>query len=123
MPADAPSIGCPIAYSEYREVYEMARKKRHTEDTEVPAEPVIKLGMEPEVEEQSGDLQGLSGDADADSESVRELVEDGQFYEAAVVSGVEDAPDADRGPVRTRQRKVDDVPPEYTEQVADEPKE
>ncbi|MEI9976916.1 MAG: hypothetical protein WDO73_35610 [Ignavibacteriota bacterium] len=75
------------------------------------------------ISDQSGDLQGLSGVADADSESVRELVEEGQFFEAEVVSGVENAPDADDGPVRIHRRKVDDVPPEYTDRRQDEPKE
>src|SRR5579863_1610586 len=70
---------------------------------------------------QSGDLQGLSGVSDADSESVRELIEEGQFFEASVVSGVEDA--ADGGPVRTHERSEDDLPREYTDQRQDEPKE
>lgn len=65
---------------------------------------------------QAGDLQGLSGVADADSESVEELVGEGQYYEAAVVSGVEDAPDADEGPVKTHEVSEDDVPEEYRDQ-------
>ena len=64
---------------------------------------------------QAGDLQGLSGGPEADSESVEELLEEGQAFEAAVVSGVENAPDADQGGVRTRQVPEDDVPPEYLE--------
>jgi hypothetical protein len=62
---------------------------------------------------QSGDLQGLSDVEDADSESVDELLEEGQSFEAEAVAGVEDAPDADRGPVRTHEVKEDDVPEEY----------
>ena len=54
---------------------------------------------------QSGDLQGLSSLADADSESVGELLEEGQALEAEVVSGVESVPDADEGPVRARARR------------------
>src|SRR5580700_7419845 len=50
---------------------------------------------------QSGDLQGLSDSASADSESVDELLEEGNAFEAEVVEGVQDAPDADRGEVRT----------------------
>jgi hypothetical protein len=46
-------------------------------------------------------LQGLSRNPDADSQSVEELIEEGQTHEADVVSGVEDAPDADQGEVRT----------------------
>jgi hypothetical protein len=54
---------------------------------------------------QSGDLQGLSSLAEADSESVGELLEEGQALEAEVVSGVENVPDADEGPVRARARR------------------
>jgi|KBSMisStandDraft_5_1062788.scaffolds.fasta_scaffold08561_3 hypothetical protein len=61
---------------------------------------------------QSGDLQGLSGAAEADSESVEELLEEGQAFEAGVVSGVEEA-DAGRGEVRTKEVPEDDVPLEY----------
>lgn len=50
---------------------------------------------------QSGALQGLSRNPDADSQSVEELIEEGQTHEADVVSGVENAPDADQGEVRT----------------------
>lgn len=62
---------------------------------------------------QSGDTQGLSNTAEADSESVEELIEEGQYFEAEVVSGVENAPDADVSEVRTREGREDDVPPEY----------
>jgi hypothetical protein len=62
---------------------------------------------------QSGDTQGLSDIEEAGSESVEELVEEGQSYEAEVISGVENAPDADKGGVRTRQVPEDDVPDEY----------
>lgn len=62
---------------------------------------------------QSGDLQGLSDRADADAESVEELIEEGNASEAAAVEGVEDAPPADEAEVHTRQFPEDDVPPEY----------
>lgn len=62
---------------------------------------------------QSGDLQGLSNSAGADSESVDELLEEGNAYEAEIVEGVENAPDADQGGVRTREVPEDDVPDEY----------
>jgi hypothetical protein len=68
---------------------------------------------------QSGDTQGLSTDDDADSESVTELLEEGQYFEASVLSGIENAPPADVAEVRTRQVPEDDVPEEYLEQ--DEP--
>jgi len=65
---------------------------------------------------QSGDTQGLSDIPEADSESVEELVEEGQAFEAGVVGGVENAPDADVKEVTTREVPEDDVPPEYLEQ-------
>jgi hypothetical protein len=65
---------------------------------------------------QSGDLQGLSNRAGADSESVDELLEEGNAFEAEVVKGVEDVPDADEGEIRTRQVPVDDVPTEYDDE-------
>jgi hypothetical protein len=64
---------------------------------------------------QSGDLQGLSDLAGADSESVDELLEEGNAFEAEVVKGVQDAPDADQGEVRTHEIQEDDVPDEYLE--------
>jgi len=62
---------------------------------------------------QSGDIQQLRDSALADSESVDELVEEGNAYEAGIISGVEDAPDADVAEVRTREVPEDDVPEEY----------
>ena len=62
---------------------------------------------------QSGDLQGLSDAAGADAESVDELLEEGNAFEAEVVKGVEDVPDADEGEIRTREVPEDDVPEEY----------
>ena len=62
---------------------------------------------------QSGDTQGLPAAPDVDSESVEELLEEGQSFEAEVVEGVENAPDADEGEVRTREVEEDDVPEEY----------
>jgi hypothetical protein len=53
--------------------------------------------------EQSGDLQGLSNVEGADSESVDELLEEGNAFEADVVKGVEDAEDTDEGEVRTHE--------------------
>ena len=62
---------------------------------------------------QSGDTQGLSDEAEAGSESVTELVEEGQSFEAEVIEGIEDAPDADVAEVHTKEVPEDDVPPEY----------
>lgn len=64
---------------------------------------------------QSGDTQGLSDSGEASSESVLELAEEGQAFEAGIVAGIENAPDADAGPIRTREVPEDDVPREYDE--------
>ncbi len=60
---------------------------------------------------QSGDLQGLSNLAGANSESVDELLEEGNAFEAEVVKGVQDA--GDEGEVHTHEVPEDDVPGEY----------
>ena len=73
-------------------------------------------GLGPGAGGQSGDNQGLSRKEDVDSESVEELTEEGQDFEAEVVSGVENAPDADQGEVRTREVPEDDFPEEYDKQ-------
>jgi hypothetical protein len=64
---------------------------------------------------QAGDVQGLSRRRIADSESVEELVEEGQAREAAAIGGVEDAPDPDEAELYTREVPEDDVPEEYEE--------
>ncbi len=63
--------------------------------------------------EQSGDLQGLSRRESADSESVDELLEEGNAFEADAVIGVENAGDADEAEVHTHEVPEDDVPSEY----------
>ena len=60
-----------------------------------------------------GDFGGASVVEDADSQSPEELLEEGQTFEAGIVSGVENAPDPDQGEVRTHEVPQDDVPEEY----------
>jgi hypothetical protein len=84
-------------------------------DFDSPAEREPR-GAGAEAGGQSGDTLGLSRDELAGPESVEELIEEGQSYEAAVIEGVENAPDADQGEVRTRQVPEDDVPQEYLDQ-------
>jgi hypothetical protein len=93
-----------------------------------PISPVTKVKKQapesgPSSGGQSGDIQGLSEIEGAENESVLELIEEGQSYEASVVDGVENAPDADAGPVRVPKRPEDDLPPEYSDRDPDEPKE
>jgi hypothetical protein len=60
----------------------------------------------------SGDLQGLSTREGADSESVADLVDEGNTFEAEAVAGVE-AADLGEGEVHTHEVPEDDVPDEY----------
>lgn len=61
---------------------------------------------------QSGDTQGLSQIADAAAESVEELADTDQAYEAEAIGGVEDAADHPERPVHSSENKArpDDVP-------------
>jgi len=92
-----------------------AARKRRSGVAGTPAlvDAVESKGLGSRAGGQSGDVEGLSGIASADSESVEELTEEGQGYEAGIVSGVEDALDPDEGEVTTSERPEDDVPPEY----------
>jgi len=75
--------------------------------------------IEPASAGQSGDLQQLSDAAAADSESVEELVEEGNAFEADAVQGVEDAKPPDVSEVKTREVPEDDVPAEYLDNDKD----
>ncbi len=66
---------------------------------------------------QSGDLQGLRDIESADSESVDELLEEGNAFEAGIVTGVEDAEDDQEREVHTHEVPEDDVPEEYQDKV------
>jgi len=73
-------------------------------------------GLDSKSGGQSGALQGLSDVEIASSESVDELLEEGNAFEAEIVKGVEDAPDADQGEVRTHQRpEEEDLPEDFRE--------
>jgi hypothetical protein len=93
----------------------MRRQRRGEADRSIEP-PEDARGLGGESAGQSGDTEGLSRAEEADSESVEELVEEGQAFEAGVISGVENAPDADKGGVRTRQVPEDDVPQEYLDE-------
>jgi hypothetical protein len=62
---------------------------------------------------QSGNTQGLRRAPLAASESVEELVDEGQSFEAEAVSGVERASDIEGAEVSTGEVPEDDVPEEY----------
>ena len=88
---------------------ERVRGKSQSVDTETFAPEA----MREKPGGQSGDLQGLSNIEGADSESVAELIEEGNAFEADAVAGVEHAGDTDRKEVRTHEVPQDDVPGEY----------
>jgi len=87
-------------------------KKGIGRKTEV-AKPVDAFKKPSRSAVQSGDLQGLSNAETVDSESVGELVEEGNAFEADIVAGVEDAGRHDEREVRTHEVPEDDVPEEY----------
>jgi hypothetical protein len=62
---------------------------------------------------QAGDTQGISANPTADSESVEELLEEGQSFEAEILNGVERAADPDESEVVTREVEEGDVAEEY----------
>jgi hypothetical protein len=66
----------------------------------------------PDSAGQSGDLQGLSEIEDEDSESVEELADDDQAFEAETVEGVEDAADHPGRPTHTHEEygRPEDLP-------------
>jgi len=78
--------------------------------------PPDERGMGAESGGQSGDTEGLSRAEEADFESVEELVEEGQAFEAGVIEGIESARDPDEGEVETREVPEDDVPQEYLDE-------
>ncbi|HXJ04823.1 MAG TPA: hypothetical protein VNH65_06980 [Candidatus Acidoferrum sp.] len=94
-----------------------ARKKQRVRGKSERADRVVfePKGLGAGSGGQSGDLQGLSNRAGADSESVDELLEEGNAFEAEVVKGVQDVRDADEGEIRTHEVPEDDVPDEYLE--------
>jgi len=80
-----------------------------SDETPLPEDEMLEGGGDesaegPESGGQSGDTEGLDDEAESSDQSVEELVEDGQYYEAEVVDGVENAPLADEGEVVVHDR-------------------
>lgn len=69
---------------------------------------------------QSGDPQWLSEVAEANEESVEELADTDQAFEASAVEGVEDAADHPERPAHTHEEygRPDDVPPQRRDDEA-----
>ena len=89
------------------------KKKVPRKRSDATSEPFLRESPRLRSGEQSGDLQGLSHRESADSDSVDELLGEGNSFEAAVVQGVEDAGDDAEREVRTHEVSEDDVPEEY----------
>lgn len=64
----------------------------------------------------SGDLEGLLRTSEADSESVDELVEEGNAVEAGALAGVEEADNANEKQAPTHEIPKDDVSKEYLDE-------
>ena len=95
---------------------EIEAAERDEEAAEAEVEPTA----EPDVElaekgGQAGDEEGLPDVPEASSESIEELADEGQAFEAEVVDGVENAPAADEA-----ERTVHDRPETPNENVPDE---
>ena len=94
-----------------------AKKRVHTGKTRKPTQPESAVFEQGAVRSrsgaQSGDLQGLRDIESADSESVDELIEEGNAFEADVVAGVEHADEDQEREVHTHEVPEDDVPEEY----------
>jgi hypothetical protein len=90
-----------------------ARKRVPARNQSMDREAFASQGLRARSAGQSGDLQGLSNVEGADSESVDELIEEGNAFEADVVAGVESAGDAEGKEVRTHEVPEDDAPEEY----------
>ncbi len=106
-------------------IAEDVAKEVAEEDTELADEEASLVAAEaegagddeegPDSAGQSGDIEGLPDEPEADSESVEELVEEGQYFEAEVVDGVENAPLADE-----RELIIHERPATENENVPDE---
>ena len=90
----------PASVSAERELQQEIRSRRLTSGT---------------TQARQSDFRGLSRAEEADSESVDELVEEGNIFEAGAVAGVEEADDSDEREVHTHEVPEDDVPEEYLE--------
>jgi hypothetical protein len=89
------------------------KKRVPRRNQSVDTEALALEGLRARSEGQSGDLQGLSNVEGADSESVEELLEEGNAFEANAIMGVEHAGDTEGKEVRTHEVPEDDVPGEY----------
>ena len=122
--ANAGSEGVPLPEDEVSTESEAATEDAALAGDEAPAEGGAPTedgdadsATGPDSGGQSGDVTGLEEEPEAGPDSVEDLVETGQYYEAEVVEGIEDAPPADEAEVTTHER-----PAGENENVPDEEK-
>ena len=84
----------------------LLRREAESAEASEEAEAAEEGSADGEEDVLSGDVTGLSKEPEASSESVEELVDEGQYYEAEVVDGVENAPPADVAEVTTHERPI-----------------
>jgi hypothetical protein len=102
-------IKSPVKKKSARKKTAPKKKQGRVEDQILESSPFAR----PRSAALSGDLQGLSNIESADSESVDELLDEGNAFEAGVVAGVESARNNEGKEVRTHEVPEDDVPEEY----------
>ena len=107
------TVGKKVASTKKAVKKKLDKKRVQVKSQSVDTVAFAQEGLGAQSGEQSGDLQGLSNVQGADSESVDELLEEGNAFEADVVKGVEDAGDADESEVHTHEVPQDDVPGEF----------
>jgi hypothetical protein len=88
-----------------------AKRKRVTNTGLVVETVPFPSGDRPHPGAQAADLQGLSNRPTANSESVEELLQEGNAVEAEAIQGAENVLDTDQGEVE--HEVTEDDPPEY----------
>src|SRR6202167_589259 len=86
------------------------KKQTQANSRQVETQPLPRKFAGLRSGDQAGDLQGLSRREEADSQSVDELLEEGNAFEAEVIEGVEAAGDQEGREVHTHEVPEDDVP-------------
>lgn len=78
-------------------------------------------GLGPNSAGQSGDTQGISSLAGSSSESVEELMEEGQHREAGILEGIENSLEGDDDPyvLPSKEFPEDDIPLEEEDEDDD----
>lgn len=95
-----------------RKKVKFSAKRKRVTSTGLVVETVLFPSEErPHLDGQAGDLQGLSNRPTANSESVDELLEEGNALEAEAIQGTENDLDADQGEVE--HEVPEDDAPEY----------